>query len=111
MADNLRDQPLRVADLQASARDDYERGPLAMMNEHEARVRLIDDGDVVWVYGPRRSELATVSIDPLVRDGDVVLRDIFGASPSEFVRVVKPELDARGRRPPALDSFMRRPRK
>ena len=29
--------------------------------------------------------------------GDVVLRDILGASPSELVRVIKPDLDTRGR--------------
>ena len=33
-------------------------------------------------------------------DEDSQLRDIAGASPSEIVRVVKPDLDTRGRRPP-----------
>jgi hypothetical protein len=50
------------------------------------------------VYGPRRGELATVRIDESLRAGDVVLRDVAGASPSEIVRVVKPDLDNRGRR-------------
>jgi hypothetical protein len=54
------------------------------------------------VYGPRRHELATVRIDPDIRAGNVVLRDISGASPSEVVRVVKPDLDTRGRRGTAL---------
>jgi len=43
-----------------------------------------------------------VEIDPGARLGDVVLRDITGARPSEIVRVVKPDLDTRGRRPTAL---------
>jgi hypothetical protein len=46
--------------------------------------------------------LATVRIDPDIRSGHVVLRDISGASPSEVVRVVKPDLDTRGRRGTAL---------
>jgi hypothetical protein len=50
------------------------------------------------VYGPRRHELATVIIDTGVKPGDVVLRDVAGASPSEIVRVIKPDLDTRGRR-------------
>ena len=33
-----------------------------------------------------------------MRLGDVVLRDMAGAAPSEIVRVVKPDLDNRGRR-------------
>jgi len=54
------------------------------------------------VYGPKRHELAEVRIDPGAREGDVVLRDIVGARPSEIVRVIKPDLDTRGRRPTAL---------
>jgi len=69
------------------------------MNDRDARSRLLTEGELAWVYGPRRGELATVSIDPEVREGDVVLRDIIGASVSEIVRVVKPDLDNRGRRP------------
>jgi hypothetical protein len=43
-----------------------------------------------------------VRIDADIRAGNVVLRDISGASPSEVVRVVKPDLDTRGRRGTAL---------
>ena len=70
------------------------------MKSADARARLLTDGEFAWVYGPRRAELATVAIDPGLRPGDVVLRDIAGASPSEIVRVVKPDLDNRGRRRP-----------
>jgi hypothetical protein len=44
--------------------------------------------------------LATVHIEPGMRLGDVDVRDIAGVAPSEIVRVVKPDLDSRGRRPP-----------
>jgi hypothetical protein len=50
------------------------------------------------VHGPRRQELATVVVDDEVKRGDVVLRDVGGVSPSEVVRVVKPDLDSHTRR-------------
>ena len=64
----------------------------------DAQARLLVDGELAWVYGPRRQELATVVVDESVKRGDVVLRDILGASPSELVRVVKPDLDSHTRR-------------
>ena len=67
------------------------------MHPDDAQARLLTDGELAWVYGPRRHELATVAIDEQVPRGDVVLRDLVGASPSEIVRVVKPDLDSRGR--------------
>jgi anaerobic selenocysteine-containing dehydrogenase len=95
-------RPLRVAALLATRSTDVERGPMVLMNPDDARSRLITDGELAWVYGPQRHELATVRIDPGARLGDVTLRDITGARPSEIVRVVKPDLDTRGRRPTAL---------
>jgi len=95
-------RPLRVASLLATRKDDPERGPMVIMSETDARARLLTDGELAWVYGPNRHELATVRIDPTTRQGDVVLRDVFGARPSEIVRVIKPDLDSRGRRPTAL---------
>lgn len=95
-------RPLRVAQLIATRASDEERGPLVIMNEDDARNRFLTNGELAWVYGPRRHELATVVIDDGIRPGDVILRDILGASPSEIVRVVKPDLDNRGRRPTAL---------
>lgn len=102
MADDLRNRGLRVSSFVATKRGDEDRGPLVTMNEREARVRLLTDGELAWVYGPRRGELATLRIDDTVRDGDVIVRDILGIAPSEIVRVVKPDLDNRGRRPIAL---------
>jgi anaerobic selenocysteine-containing dehydrogenase len=92
-------RPLRVAYLIATKRGDDERGPMVVMHPRDARARLLTEGELAWVYGPRRHELATVKLDPGAREGDVVLRDIIGASPSEIVRVIKPDLDSRGRRP------------
>jgi anaerobic selenocysteine-containing dehydrogenase len=74
---------------------------MVVMNPADAQLRLLNDGDLAWVYGPRRHELATVRIDDAGRVGEVVLRDIIGASPSEVVRVIRPDRDTR-RRPPTL---------
>jgi anaerobic selenocysteine-containing dehydrogenase len=89
-----------VASLIATRSGDAERGPMVTLNPTDARTRLLTEGELAWVHGPRRHELAAVHIDENVRLGDVVLRDIIGASPSEIVRVVKPDLDSHGRRPP-----------
>jgi anaerobic selenocysteine-containing dehydrogenase len=77
---------------------DSDRGPQVRLSPEEAKARLLVDGELAWVYGPRRQELATVVVDESVKRGDVVLRDIAGASPSELVRVVKPDLDSHTRR-------------
>ena len=91
-------RPLRVAGLIATRPGDAERGPLIRLCADDARRRLLTDGELAWVYGPRRHELGTVRVDDSVRRGDVVLRDIAGASPAEFVRVIKPDLDTPRRR-------------
>jgi anaerobic selenocysteine-containing dehydrogenase len=69
---------------------------MVAMNADDARTRLLVDGELAWVYGPRRHELAEVRIDERLMRGDVNLRDIVGVAPSEIVRVVKPDLDDRG---------------
>ena len=102
MADELLDRPLRVAKLIATRRGDADRGPLVVLSPADAHDRILTDGELAWVYGPRRHELATVRVDPELRKGDVVLRDILGASPSEIVRVIKPDLDTPQRRRGAL---------
>lgn len=75
---------------------------MVSLHPDDARTRLLTEGELAWVYGPTRHELAEVQIDPGARLGDVVLRDLTAARPSEIVRVVKPDLDTRGRRPTAL---------
>lgn len=94
----MRNKPLRVTSLIATRSGDAERGPAVFMHVSDARNRLLNEGELAWVYGPRRHELATVIIDERVPMGDVVLRDTLAGSPSEIVRVIKPDLDTRGRR-------------
>jgi anaerobic selenocysteine-containing dehydrogenase len=98
VSEDLRNRQLRVSDLIATRASDAERGPAVYLNPADARSRLLNEGELAWVYGPRRHELATVLLDERIRVGDVVLRDLFGSSPSEYVRVIKPDLDTRGRR-------------
>ena len=94
-AELIRQRPLRVVGLQATRPTDEERGPLVRMHPEDARTRLLVNGELAWVYGPRRHELAEVRVDSALTRGDVVLRDVLGAAPSEVVRVVKPDLDDR----------------
>jgi anaerobic selenocysteine-containing dehydrogenase len=98
MTEDHRNRPLRVAQFIGTRMTDSDRGPQVRLNPSDAQARLLVDGELAWVYGPRRQELATVVVDESVRRGDVVLRDIAGASPSELVRVVKPDLDSHTRR-------------
>ncbi|GAC1478027.1 MAG: hypothetical protein NVS1B4_21470 [Gemmatimonadaceae bacterium] len=87
-------RPLRVATFVATRQGDPDRGPQITLHPRDARERLLLDGELAWVYGPRRHELATVRIDETLVRGDVVLRDVAGASPSEIIRVIKPDLDS-----------------
>jgi anaerobic selenocysteine-containing dehydrogenase len=98
MTEDRRNRPLRVAQFIGTRLSDPERGPQVRISPTDAQARLLVDGELAWVYGPRRQELATVVVDESVKRGDVVLRDIAGASPSELVRVVKPDLDSHTRR-------------
>jgi anaerobic selenocysteine-containing dehydrogenase len=68
------------------------------LHPEDASARLLTDGELAWVHGPRRQELATVVVDETMRRGDVGLRDVAGVSLSELVRVVKPDLDSHTRR-------------
>jgi hypothetical protein len=87
--------PLQVVGYIATRSGDEDRGPQIRLNAEEARFRLILDGELVWIYGPRRHELAPVMIDDEVPRGGVVVRDIAGVTVTEIVRLVKPNLDAR----------------
>ena len=45
---------------------------------------MLTEGELAWVQGPRRNELAVVEIDEAIPDGSVVVRDIAAwPSPSE----------------------------
>ncbi len=86
-------RPLQVAQLIATRSGDADRGPLIFMNDEEARRRMLLDGELVRITGPRRTEFATLVIDNRVLRGEAVLRDLIGAAPSELIRVHKPEWD------------------
>lgn len=96
--EDARNRPLRVAVFVGTRAGDADRGPQVRLHPADAHARLLTDGELAWVYGPRRQELATVVVDESLRRGDVGLRDVAGASPSEIVRVVKPDLDSHTRR-------------
>jgi hypothetical protein len=85
--------PLQVIGFVSTRRGDEERGPLVSMNGNEARVRLLADGELVWVKGPRRQELAELRVDDALPRGGAVVRDIAGLAVTEIIHVVKPDLD------------------
>ena len=85
--------PLQVIRFLATRMTDAERGPLVMINAREAAERALADGELVWVYGPRRHELAPVKIDDTLPRGGAVVRDIAGLAPTEIVRLVKMEAE------------------
>lgn len=89
-------RPLRVLQFVATRAADAERGPQIRMNGQEAGARMLTDGELVVVEGPRRQQLATLVVDDGLRRGDVIVRDVVGVSPSEIVYVIKPDLDAPG---------------
>ncbi len=85
--------PLQVVGFIGTRVSDAERGPLVMLNADEAGKRLITDGELVWVYGPRRHDLTPVLIDDSIPRGGVVVRDIAGLAPTEIVRLIKVDTD------------------
>ena len=85
--------PLQVVGFIGTRLSDTERGPLILLNADEARQRMIGDGELVWVYGPRRHDLAPVKLDETVPRGGVVARDIAGLAPTEIVRLIKIDSD------------------
>ncbi len=86
--------PLRVSAYIATRKGDPERGPLVRLNSKEARMRLLEDGELAWVYGPRRHELAVIRYDESVGRGDAIVRDVAGVAPSEIIQLVKHDFDA-----------------
>ena len=88
---------LRVLEFIATKRGDAERGPMIWISPTDAKIRLLQEGELAWVQGPRRNELAVLVIDDAVPDGSVRVRDIAGVTVTEYVTVSKPDLDT----PPA----------
>jgi hypothetical protein len=84
---------LNVIEYTSTKKGDANRGPMVRMRGSEARFRLVQDGELVWVAGPRRQELAELVIDESIPEGHVALRDIAGVTISETVTVSKPDTD------------------
>jgi hypothetical protein len=84
---------LKVVEYISTKKGDVERGPMVRLNSGEAKFRLLQDGELVWVQGPRRHELAELLIDDSLTAGHVALRDVAGVAVSESVTVSKPDLD------------------
>jgi hypothetical protein len=57
-------------------------------------MRMLAEGELAWVEGPRRQELARVVIDNAVPRGGAVLRDVAGVVVTEIIRLMKPDLDS-----------------
>ncbi len=85
--------PLKVLGFVATRRGDPDRGPEVRLRADEAALRMLQDGELVRIEGPRRQETAVLRIDDSVARGGVVVRDVAGVAPSEIVRVRKIETD------------------
>ncbi len=94
----LYNPPLQVVAFLGTRRGDPERGPQVRLRSDEAALRMLVDGEMAWVVGPRRQELAAVVIDDSVPKGGVAVRDISGLAVSEIVRIQKPDMDVGSRR-------------
>jgi hypothetical protein len=90
---DLYNPPLQVVGFIGTRRGDEERGPAISLNREEASLRLLADGELVFIHGPRRKELAPVIVDDEVPRGGVVVRDIAGLMVSDVIKLVKPDMD------------------
>jgi hypothetical protein len=85
--------PLQVVGLVGTRRGEPDRGPQVHLRADEAAMRMLADGELAWVQGPRRQELAKVVVDNAVPRGGAVLRDVAGVVVSEIIRIMRPDLD------------------
>jgi anaerobic selenocysteine-containing dehydrogenase len=81
--------PLQVVGFVATRRGDAERGPAIRIRSDDAQLRGVSNGDLVWIYGPRRHDLAAAVIDDALPRGGVVVRDVAGVAPTEIIRLVR----------------------
>ncbi len=85
--------PLQVVGFISTKRGDAERGPAVHLRPDDAALRGIVDGTVVWIYGPRRHDLAQAIVDDTISRGGVVVRDVAGIAPTEIIRLVRVDAD------------------
>ncbi len=88
------DPELLVTQFIATRQGDAERGPKVWLSPPDARIRLLVDGELAWIRGPRGQQLATMQIDERVMHHTCIVRDLVGVSAAENVRVSKPDLDS-----------------
>jgi anaerobic selenocysteine-containing dehydrogenase len=84
---------LRVVEYVATRKGERERGPQIRLHPADAKLRLLLDGELVWVRGPRGAQVAPLVIDASIAEHSCALRDIAGVDLAEAVRVSKPDLD------------------
>lgn len=92
MADGY-NPPLQVVGFIATRRGDAERGPAVRVRPDDAKLRGVSDGELAWIYGPRRHDLATVIVDDTLPRGGVIVRDVAGLAPTEVIRLVRTDAD------------------
>lgn len=85
--------PLQVVHFIGTRKGDADRGPQVQVNSLEAALRMVQSGELVWVNGPRRNEIAELVVNEDVPRGGVVARDIVGLSITDAVRISKTDLD------------------
>ncbi len=95
----LYNPPLQVVGFFGTRRGDPDRGPQVRIRGDEAALRMLSDGEMAWLQGPRRQELVTVVVDDVVPKGGAVVRDVAGVTVSEIVTLRKPDMDT----PPRKD--------
>ncbi len=86
--------PLQIVGYIGTRRGDPDRGPLIRMRPDDALIRLLSDGELVRIMGPRRSEFAQLVLDESLPRGGVVVRDLAGVTVTEIVRVIKADFDS-----------------
>ena len=84
---------LNVIEYVSTQKGDAERGPMVRLRASEARIRLVEGGELVWVAGPRRQEIALLVIDDNIPPGHAAVRDIGGVTVTEMITVSKPDTD------------------
>ena len=85
--------PLQVVRFIGTKRGDPERGPQVQVNSAEATLRMVQSGELVWVQGPRRNEVAELVVNDEVPRGGIFARDIVGLSVTDVVRLAKVDMD------------------
>ncbi|MGH7693650.1 MAG: hypothetical protein ACRENH_01645 [Gemmatimonadaceae bacterium] len=85
--------PLQVIRFTGTKKGDPQRGPQVQVSGAEAMLRMVQSGELVWVQGPRRNEVAELVVNDEVPRGGIFVRDIVGLSVTDVVRLAKVDTD------------------